>query len=195
MNASLLPVAPGTQEHPALALINTLYSIPSNETVEILDGPASTTKWLSDNNLVPAGTQLQDYCHIKLTTLRTQLRHLADTHIAATSPDAAVLAQVNAVIRMSPQTVTLEHEPGVGFIRIPNHPVTEQVEHAMARIAEDASELLTGEDADALEQCGAPSCNRIFLRTHARRHWCSTRCGDRVRAARAYARKKQAATN
>ncbi|MDN5704722.1 MAG: hypothetical protein L0K41_03970 [Yaniella sp.] len=29
------------------------------------------------------------------------------------------------------------------------------------------------------------------MRTHARRRWCSTRCGDRVRAARAYARKQK----
>ncbi|WP_309816129.1 CGNR zinc finger domain-containing protein [Pseudarthrobacter sulfonivorans] len=33
--------------------------------------------------------------------------------------------------------------------------------------------------------CEAESCGRFFLRTHARRQWSSTRCGDRVRAARA----------
>lgn len=38
----------------------------------------------------------------------------------------------------------------------------------------------------------ADSCDRIFLRTHARRQWCSTRCGHRMRAARAYARKRAA---
>ncbi|WP_404798560.1 CGNR zinc finger domain-containing protein [Streptomyces pristinaespiralis] len=30
------------------------------------------------------------------------------------------------------------------------------------------------------------------MRTHGRRHWCSTRCGDRARAARAYARRSRA---
>ncbi|MDN5936022.1 MAG: CGNR zinc finger domain-containing protein [Nitrosospira sp.] len=31
---------------------------------------------------------------------------------------------------------------------------------------------------------------RFLLKTHGRRQWCSTRCGDRVRAARSYARKR-----
>ncbi|MFC4716815.1 CGNR zinc finger domain-containing protein [Glutamicibacter sp. BW77] len=34
-----------------------------------------------------------------------------------------------------------------------------------------------------------------FRGTHGRRQWCSTRCGDRVRAARAYARKRENALN
>jgi len=42
---------------------------------------------------------------------------------------------------------------------------------------------------------GADFCQRFFLRTHARRQWCSTRCGDRVRAARAYARKRATRTS
>ncbi|MHC5560905.1 CGNR zinc finger domain-containing protein (plasmid) [Kocuria sp. U4B] len=33
------------------------------------------------------------------------------------------------------------------------------------------------------------------MRTHGRRQWCSTRCGDRVRAARAYARKQERSTS
>ncbi|WP_344969397.1 CGNR zinc finger domain-containing protein [Streptosporangium fragile] len=37
--------------------------------------------------------------------------------------------------------------------------------------------------------CGSPPCNRYLLR-HGR-HWCSVRCGDRARAARAYARRSR----
>jgi predicted RNA-binding Zn ribbon-like protein len=33
---------------------------------------------------------------------------------------------------------------------------------------------------------------RLLLRDHNRRRWCSTACGDRVRAARYYARHKGA---
>ncbi|GAB2883292.1 hypothetical protein GCM10022245_18400 [Streptomyces mayteni] len=43
--------------------------------------------------------------------------------------------------------------------------------------------------ADLLAACGSAPCDRFLLRTHGRRHWCSTRCGDRARAARAYARR------
>ncbi|WP_430408092.1 CGNR zinc finger domain-containing protein [Glutamicibacter halophytocola] len=58
-------------------------------------------------------------------------------------------------------------------------------------MAEDAASLLSGDEADQLSQCEAEPCTRFFLRTHGRRQWCSTRCGDRVRAARSYARKKE----
>lgn len=194
MNASPLPTAPGADGHPSIALIDTFYTTPGDNSIEILDGPIATTQWLTENDLVPKGTQLQDYCHVKLTTLRTALRSLFDSHLNQTSPDIEALRQINAAIRTAPQTLTLEHHPGKGFILAVGHPVTQLVEHAMARIAEDAIGLLTGEESGAIEECGAPSCNRVFLRTHARRHWCSNRCGDRVRAARAYAKRKQAAT-
>lgn len=194
MNVSLLPTAPGASEHPSLALLNTSYSAPGKSAVELLKDPQAATDWLIEQNLAPEGTELLEYCHGKLTSLRTQLRSLFESQIAQQAPDANALAQVNATIRTAPQTLMLEHAPGEGFIQIASHPVTQLVEHAMARIAEDAALLLTSDEAPLLEECDAPSCNRLFLRTHARRHWCSTRCGDRVRAARAYAKKKQAAT-
>lgn len=50
--------------------------------------------------------------------------------------------------------------------------------------------MVASPDADRLINCDSPPCNRYLLR-HGRRHWCSTRCGDRVRAARAYARRTQ----
>lgn len=191
MIVSPLPPAPGADKYTSLALSNTLFIVPGNEQVELLDSPATTTKWLIEHKLVPQETELQDYCHSKLTMLRTQLRHLFDAHIANTTPDPDILIQVNTTMRMAPQALTLEHHQKSGFVQVASHPVTQLVEHAMARIAEDAATLLTEEEASLIEQCGAPSCNRLFLRTHARRHWCSTRCGDRVRAARAYAKKKQ----
>lgn len=59
------------------------------------------------------------------------------------------------------------------------------VDHALATLAADA-DLLTCPDAD--RRLRPHPCNRYLLR-HGRRHWCSTRCGDRARAARAYARR------
>ncbi|PGH47228.1 CGNR zinc finger domain-containing protein, partial [Streptomyces sp. Ru87] len=60
--------------------------------------------------------------------------------------------------------------------------------HALAVIAADAADLLTGPAAARLTACASPPCNRFLLK-HGRRQWCSTRCGDRARAARAYARR------
>ncbi|TVT38825.1 hypothetical protein FNH05_24105, partial [Amycolatopsis rhizosphaerae] len=69
------------------------------------------------------------------------------------------------------------------------HPVTAIVDHALATLAADAADLLTSPDGDRLTACGSAPCNRYLLR-RGRRHWCSTRCGDRARAARAYTRRR-----
>ncbi|MFI6014956.1 CGNR zinc finger domain-containing protein [Streptomyces sp. NPDC051243] len=45
---------------------------------------------------------------------------------------------------------------------------------------------------NASRRAAPPPCNRYLFR-HGRRHWCSTRCGDRARAARAYARRTRPA--
>jgi predicted RNA-binding Zn ribbon-like protein len=74
------------------------------------------------------------------------------------------------------------------MFRAASHPITQIVDHALAVLADNAADLLTGPDAERLAACGASPCIRYLLR-HGRRQWCSTRCGDRVRAARAYARR------
>jgi len=59
---------------------------------------------------------------------------------------------------------------------------------AVARLARDALRVLTDPAGPEPAPCGAHGCVRWFLRTHAARQWCSDQCGDRVRAARHYAR-------
>jgi predicted RNA-binding Zn ribbon-like protein len=58
------------------------------------------------------------------------------------------------------------------------------VDRALAVLAVSAADLLTGQDAGRLNACGVPPYSRYLVRSHGRRRWCSTRCGDRVRAAR-----------
>jgi predicted RNA-binding Zn ribbon-like protein len=58
----------------------------------------------------------------------------------------------------------------------------------LARVAENAIELLGGADAARLRACRAPGCVLYFVKTHPRREWCSVACGNRVRAARHYQR-------
>jgi predicted RNA-binding Zn ribbon-like protein len=76
--------------------------------------------------------------------------------------------------------------------RVQAHPTDRAVNHALAPLAADAADLLTGPDAGILASCGPAPCDRFLPRAHGRRHWCSTRCGDRARAARAYARRSGA---
>jgi len=57
---------------------------------------------------------------------------------------------------------------------------------ALATVAADAIDVVCGYRAPMLRRCEAHGCRRLFFREHARRRWCSTTCGDRVRAARHY---------
>ncbi len=59
---------------------------------------------------------------------------------------------------------------------------------ALAELAHQAIDLLTGPTATKLRACHAPHCVLYFVKTHPRREWCSEACGNRVRAARHYRR-------
>jgi predicted RNA-binding Zn ribbon-like protein len=59
---------------------------------------------------------------------------------------------------------------------------------ALAAVAAEAVDFLTGADAPLLRACHAPGCVLYFVKDHPRREWCSTACGNRARAARHYAR-------
>jgi predicted RNA-binding Zn ribbon-like protein len=57
-----------------------------------------------------------------------------------------------------------------------------------AAIAHATIALIGSPQARELAVCGAPGCVLMFLRSHPRRAWCSTACGNRARQARHYAR-------
>jgi predicted RNA-binding Zn ribbon-like protein len=58
----------------------------------------------------------------------------------------------------------------------------------LGAIATDAIAIVGGSRAADLHACGAPGCILMFQRDHPRREWCSSRCGNRARQARHYAR-------
>ncbi|WP_411733575.1 CGNR zinc finger domain-containing protein [Paeniglutamicibacter sp.] len=193
MSKSPLPPAPGAGDHPSLALVNSATSLPGGHSVDELESPAEATDWLVGHRLVPEKTALLEYCQSQLMALRGDLRAVFTAHVDGAAPDPQALASVNRALVKVPSAPVLQYESTEGLRRVPRPPVTQLVEHAMAQIAEDASALLTGSQAGLIARCEAASCDRYFLRTHARRCWCSTRCGDRVRASRAYARKQDRA--
>jgi predicted RNA-binding Zn ribbon-like protein len=59
---------------------------------------------------------------------------------------------------------------------------------ALAEIAHDSIDALTGAGATKLRACHAPRCVLYFVRSQPRREWCSESCGNRARAARHYGR-------
>lgn len=187
-----LPPAPGTAEHVSLALANSVVTLPGGQRADELDGPADATAWLVKNELAPEGTGLLAYCQGRLTDLRDDIRGVLASSATSVAPDLQSLERLNQALLAVPSAALLRYDPESGLIRTPGHPVTQIVDHALAHIAEDAAALLTGPDAPRIARCASEPCDRFFVRTHARRQWCSERCGARQRANRAYARKQDA---
>lgn len=184
---------PGANEHVSIALADTITVDRFGKIADALDSPASTTRWLIEHDLVPADTTLLAYCQGRMTAIRDAVRELLDAHVTGRSPSGSALEAVNTALTRAVPSSTLLYDPARGYRRETAAPVTRLVEHAVAYVSEDVSLLLTSAEADSLARCQAPSCGRFFVRMHARRQWCSTRCGDRVRAARAYSRRTREA--
>lgn len=184
-----LPPAPGAERHLSLDLANSSVILPGDRTVDLLDTAQDATRWLVERELAPEDTPLQEYCAARLTALRRHVRALVRSVVEGGEAPAEDLRALNTALTLTPTTALLEWDPDRRLHRSTTHPTTQIVEHALTSLATDAADLLTSPDAERLAACQASPCNRYLLRTHARRHWCSTRCGDRVRAARAYARR------
>ena len=190
MSETFLAAVPGAEEHPCLALVNSASELPGGKRYDELDGPDDAAAWLRARDLIAPDTVLHEHCRGRLAALRSDLRDLFTAHTTGGVPTTAAVHAVNRALTSAPGALLLRFDPAAGFSRSADHPVTQVVEHVMAVIADDAASLLSGEQASVLAACEADGCQRFFLRTHARRQWCSTRCGDRVRAARAYSRKR-----
>ncbi|MFJ5921348.1 CGNR zinc finger domain-containing protein [Kitasatospora sp. NPDC092948] len=183
--------APGAEQYPALDFVNSLLTLPTGP-LDLIGTPEQATGWLVEHDLAPAGGRVYRPCTDRIHRLRAELRELMAAHTAGGPAPTGALAAVNAALTATPSAPLLHWDAERGLHRALPHPADRIADHAMARLAADAAELLTGPDAPRLAACGGAPCTRFFVRTHAGRHWCSTRCGDRVRAARAYARKRAA---
>ncbi|MFJ2580743.1 ABATE domain-containing protein [Kitasatospora aureofaciens] len=185
------PPAPGAERYRALDFANTTLALPGSRHLDLLDSAETATRWLVEHDLAPTDARLHEACAARLRALRDQIRALLASRIdALPAPDDA-LGAVNDALTAAPAAALLRWNPVQGLHRVQAHPTDQIVDHALAVLAADAADLLTGTDAERLAVCESAPCRRYLLRTHARRHWCSVRCGDRARAARAYARRAQ----
>ncbi len=184
------PPAPGAEQYPSLALANSAIALPGGHYMDQLGTPAAANQWLTERGLAPVDAGMREMCAAQLRSLREQIRALFASRVAGLPALPAALAAVNDTLTRVPTAPLLQWDDKTGPYRAAPHPTTQIVDHALATLAADAADLLTSPDAERLTACGSTPCNRYLLR-HGRRHWCSTRCGDRARAARAYARRTQ----
>ncbi|MEU0073882.1 CGNR zinc finger domain-containing protein [Streptomyces sp. NPDC006332] len=191
---AVVPPAPGAEQYAALDFANSVIALPGGQSLDFLDTPAATNQWLTARGLAPVDAGIQEMCAARSRALREQIRALFASRVDGLPAPVGALAALNDALTKAPAASLLRWDPERGLYRAPSHPTTQIVDHALASLAADAADLLTGPDAERLTACGSPPCNRFLLR-HGRRHWCSTRCGDRARAARAYARRTSTGTS
>ncbi|MFC9819197.1 CGNR zinc finger domain-containing protein [Streptomyces erythrochromogenes] len=176
------PPAAGEELSTSLALVNTRFRLPGGP-YEGLAHPSAARAWLTGHGLAPAGPTLDSAQTARLRELRETLRALFGARIGGTAADPGQVAAVNAVLAGCPPLRLLDWGAGEP-VRVLRPGPSQPLEHALALLAEDGIGLLTGEHAGKLAACGTPGCTRLMLRSHAARRWCSTRCGNRIRAVR-----------
>ena len=164
---------------------------------DALDSTAALANWLVDTGLVAPATDVARADLAAALRLRDDLRSLAseatgDNRAAAAAPPTAsvALSEFNAVIRSTHVPPALVRG-GEGFALTPQSK-GDAVTVALATVALHALELLVA--PSPLRACQAPGCVLYFMQDHPRREWCSDGCGNRVRAARHYARTKAPTT-
>ncbi len=133
----------------------------------------------------------------KLRELRNALRRLAadaahDNRAAALDAismgSSTALRVVNSALAGAPRVVRLRRcDDGLALAE--QTAAGSKAAGLLADIARDAAGLLTA-DPVRLRHCAAPGCVLYFVREHPRREWCSAACGNRVRAARHYRRRR-----
>ncbi|MEU2717450.1 ABATE domain-containing protein [Streptomyces sp. NPDC007205] len=182
-----LPV-PGEDRYVSLALVNTRFTVSHGE-VDLLDDTEAAHLWLVRHELLPDRVDLNGRQSGRLRALREAMRALFEARGTVGDPPAGALDALNAALAAAPATPRLAWTPD-GPRRADLPDTGNPAAAALSLLAEDAADLLTGADAGQLTECAAQGCARWFLRSHGARRWCTTKCGNRVRAARAYAARK-----
>ena len=187
---------PGERDHPSVALVNSRHNSRTGS-VDHLATPEELGEWLAWRSLVtregaPSAAAPTAADLSAAHALRDAVRELLVAAIEGRSPAPAAVATVNDASALAPAADQLRWDAD-GPVRRRSAPGAGEVERALAALAEDAIGLVSGERRNDLIACEAPGCVRLLLKDHPRRHWCSTRCGDRVRAARHYRRVRESA--
>lgn len=149
--------------------------------------PADLGRWFAEAGLLQSAprvtrTQLEAARELREAIYRTA--KLAGSGV----PDARDIEVINRWAARPPLAPSLEPNGRTVAWSAPR-----PVEAALATIARDAIELVTGPLAGRVRECGRPDCALLFVDTSrpGRRRWCSMgACGNRTKTA-AYRRRRR----
>ncbi|MGI5404288.1 CGNR zinc finger domain-containing protein [Streptomyces sp. CA-135486] len=185
--------SPLTGEPLPLELVNTTYIKGGvrGHLMDALTGPEDLDRWLAAHReqFSPAVARALDRsgraeeAHVEaFLELRHTLRELAAARTSGRAPEPALTVVVNAAARLAAQWQELA--PGPSFDAVPRWFESDPRRVALGEVAAAAVSLFSGEQAGRIRACAAPGCILYFVKSHARREWCTVGCGNRVRVAR-----------
>ncbi|KUL55349.1 hypothetical protein ADL22_00140 [Streptomyces sp. NRRL F-4489] len=153
----------------------------SDRPVERLATPARFAAWLDHCELTPVRAPDADDL-VQARAVRETLRALALATVDQRPPAAGAVADLAAFLAGHGDPVRL-----VADDRLRREPPATAAD-ALARIARQAVDQLTGSDRLTLKKCQEADCHGVFIDPPGRRRWCpSPACASRgrVRALRA----------
>jgi predicted RNA-binding Zn ribbon-like protein len=161
----------------------------SADPVERIGTPGRLAEWLEHSELTPARSPARPDLE-QAWRLREALRALALATVDELPPPAAAAADLAAFLA--------EHDDPVRLIaddRLRREPPATTA-RALARIARQAADQLTGSDRSALRSCPEHDCRGVFVDPVGRRRWCpSPACASRGRVRALRARRSAAAAD
>src|SRR4051812_27932106 len=122
---------------------------------------------------------------------RSALRELLDAAVERRPPADSALREVNKALRA---TYVYELVPAADGVSLDHRHEGDPISGALARLSEAIARELTQEDKERLRICANDECRWVFRDNSpaGRRKWCDmSSCGNRAKAARHRARKKE----
>jgi predicted RNA-binding Zn ribbon-like protein len=184
---------PLRQEPLAVELHNTLYAVAR----EPFDGLATVDgmkAWLAGiRNRLPAAARDADPSRrAAFLELRKPVREALHAVVDGAPVPGDALEMLNSAAAAAPASVRAVVDNRRRLRAELDYHGADSTEIALAALAEDAIELITGPAAEQLRACEAPGCVLMFAKDHPRRTWCSAACGNRARQARHYEQTRHA---
>ncbi|MCF3131563.1 CGNR zinc finger domain-containing protein [Streptomyces olivochromogenes] len=173
--------------HPALDFAATLRARRSIR-FEMFVTPDRLNAWYLESGLVDTITPGEPDDVRAAIALREAVYRLVTDRRLGEDFDRQALAVLNAAARQVPVTPQLT---------LAGRHTDATPQQALATVARQAVELLSGPDVPLLKECGNPECTRVYIdRSRGmRRQWCGMEsCGNKIKAAAYRARKKTTPT-
>jgi predicted RNA-binding Zn ribbon-like protein len=174
----------------AVDLANTVMVVREGQAVDLIATPEDLRRWLQAER-GRLGACSFAVAHIEeIRALRDAVRSLLSASAQGAPPPPDALEVVNTASRGAPMMPQLETGKGAELRMVELTANGEPLTQLLGTLARSAITLLTGPERAQLHICNAPSCGMVFL---GARRWCCAACGNRARAARHYAHKRERA--